>query len=72
MRHLLEEYIAELKRNFAVIFDQDPDLSDPDVSANYLFEFYISLQFSACLNPIRKFLDSKVRIFFERLALLNG
>lgn len=72
IRHLLEEYITELKRNFAAILDQDPDLFDPDVSADYLFECYISLQFYACLNPSRKFLDSKVRIFFERLALFNG
>jgi AcrR family transcriptional regulator len=69
---LFETYIAELKYNFSAILNQDSDLTDPDFSADYLFECYLSLQFYACLNPSRKFLDSKVRLFFERLALLNG
>lgn len=67
----LHRYLSELKRDFVAILTLDAELEVPEISAEYLFECYTSLQFYACLNPSRKFLDNKVRVFFERLALLG-
>ncbi len=66
-----QQYISELKQEFTAILTLDTALKVPENSADYLFECYISLQFYACLNPSRKFLDNKVRVFFERLAQLD-